>query len=221
MNFELFNSLKNDRAEGGFVQQFINEIKECLLNSGNTKENNISKKTITKENYSAESDLEIKNTKIRQGLKQEGCIYVVVDNCLKGAYLENTETGRIYNEQDFPKGMEELLVEDNVFIYQNGQYVYDYELTGKYRDSFVSIQEAEKAQAKFSKEFNKRGLDSETTFKISSGNHQKDEIVTLSYKDKYDNIKEIEVPSLLIPYFLYDFTILKYDTKLECFYKDN
>lgn len=226
MNFELFNSLKNDRAEGGFVQQFINEIKECLLNSRNEKndnEFNISDETATIEE--SPTVLNTGNVQARQGLRQEGCIYAIdVDGAdLDVVYMINTETGMVEQEQYkyFPKEMEKYICGDHVYIFENGQYRYNPELTDEYMNSFVSIPQAEKAQEKFSKEFYKRGLDSETRFKISNGNRKKDEAVTLSYRDKEGNIKEIEAPSLLIPYFLYDFTILKYDTKLECFYKDN
>ncbi len=226
MNFELFNNLKNDRKEGGFAQQFIDEIKKFLLNSRNEKnekEFNISDETATIERYPIV--LNTGDTKARQGLRQEGCIYAIdVDGADLGAvYMINTETGIVEQEQYkyFPKEMEEYICGDYVYIFKNGQYIYNPELTDEYMNSFVSIPQAEEAQEKFSKEFYKRGLDSETTFKISAGDRKKDETVTLSYRDKDDNIKEIEAPSILIPYFLYDFTILKYDTKLESFYKDN
>lgn len=223
MNFELFNNLNSNKEKGGFVKQFIEEIKQMLFDSRNAKECSICNETATIEKKSTGLDNE--NTKARQGLRQEGCIYVIdVDGAdTDVVYIINTETGMVEKEQYeyFPKEMGEYVCGDYVYIFENGQYIYNPKLTEEYMNSFVSIPEAEKAQAKFSKEFYKRGLDSETTFKISAGDRQKDETVTLSYRDKDDNIKEIEAPSLLIPYFLYDFTILKYDTKLESFYKDN
>lgn len=226
MNFELFNNFKDDREKGGFVQQFIDEIKNFLLNirnEKNEKEFNISDEIATIERYP--TVLNSGNTKARQGLRQEGCIYAIdVDGADSDiVYMINTETGMVEQEQYeyFPKEMEEYICGDHVFIFENGQYIYNHELTDEYMSSFVSIPQAEKAQEKFSNEFYKNGLDSETRFKISAGNRKKDETVTLSYRDKEGNIKEIEAPSLLIPYFVYDFTILKYDTESECFYKDN
>lgn len=223
MNLDLFNNLTADKSRGGLIKQFIEEIKQ-LLKSGDIKADSKNTEIPIKESYSTDLNLETKNTKARPGLKQEGCIYIVdVDgrNSDGSAYLINTETGIIEVEKDFSKEMDKYVYGDHVFIFENGQYVFNDDLTWEYMNNFGSIPEAEKAQAKFSKEFNNRGLDSETTFKISSGNRKKDKTVTLSYKNKDGNIEKIEAPSILIPYFVYDFNIFKYDTKLECFYKDN
>lgn len=222
MNFELFNNLDSNKEKKGWVQQFMEEIQQILFNNKNTKECNMCNETTPIEENP--TPLETKNTKARPGLKQEGCIYVVdVDgrNFDGSAYLINTETGIIEVEKDFSKEMDKYVYGDHVFIFENGQYLFNDELTWEYMNNFGSIPEVEEAQAKFSKEFNNRGLNSETTFKISSGNRKNDKTVTMSYKNKNGSIEKIEAPSILIPYFVYDFNIFKYDIELECFYKDN
>ena len=222
MNFELFNNLDSNKEKRGWVQQFMEEIQQILFNNKNTKECNMCNETTPIEENA--THLETKNTKARPGLKQEGCIYVVdVDgrNFDGSAYLINTETGIIEIEKDFSKEMDKYVYGDHVFIFENGQYLFNNELTWEYMNNLGSIPEVEEAQAKFSKEFNNRGLNSETTFKISSGNRKNDKTVTMSYKNKNGSIEKIEVPSILIPYFVYDFNIFKYDIELECFYKDN
>lgn len=110
MSLNLVNDLINNLKENDFVQNFLNELADTLGNTKNTLD-------ITKNNEKGSS------------LKQEGCVYQVVDLTLHGAALLNTDNYMIAEETDIPKDVLDIIAEDSVLRYIDGKYVYDDELT--------------------------------------------------------------------------------------------
>lgn len=102
MNLDLFNPILNNVKENNFVQNFIKELT----------------------NYLEKAD----NLKI-SSLKQEDCLYQVVDMATDGAYLQNTSNGRISKETDISKDMLDKIGNDFILKYQKGEYIIEEELT--------------------------------------------------------------------------------------------
>lgn len=107
MSLNLVNDLINNLKENDFVQNFLNELADALGNTKNTLDNN----------------------EKGSSLKQEGCVYQVVDLTLNGAALLNTDNHMIAEETDISKELLDEIAEDSVLRYKDGKYVYDDELT--------------------------------------------------------------------------------------------
>ena len=90
--------------EDNFVQSFIEELSNYFekLFDNNIKNNN---------------------------LKQENCIYQVVEMGTDGAYLQNTSNNKISKETDISKEVLNKIGNDSVLIYKNGKYIVEEELT--------------------------------------------------------------------------------------------
>ena len=173
MNLDLLNNLVNSIKENNVVQSFIKELSNYL-----EKENNNER-----------------NRKDNNNLKQENCIYQVVEMDVDGAYLQNTNNNIISKETDISREILNKIGNDSVLRFKNGTYIYEEELTKEFYDSLIDIKEYKHIQDKFVKESNILENDSNTTYKIEL---REDNYCLLSYDNNGKNT--IEVPKQLIPF---------------------
>lgn len=111
MELELFNNLLKDVKENNSVQNFIKDLSNYLE--------------------------EVKrNEKMEEILKQEECLYQVVELAEDGVYLQNTMNNKISKEKDINKDLLSKITNDSILRYQNGKYIYEEEITRKvFRES--------------------------------------------------------------------------------------
>lgn len=111
MELELFNNLLKDVKENNSVQNFIKDLSNYLE--------------------------EVKrNEKMEDILKQEECLYQVVELAEDGVYLQNTMNNKISKEKDINKDLLSKITNDSILRYQNGKYIYEEEITRKvFRES--------------------------------------------------------------------------------------
>ena len=147
------------------------------------------------------------NEKINQlnSLKQENCLYQVVEMGIDCAYLENLENCRVFKENDIPKDILEKISNDTVLKYKDGKYVIEEEITQRFFDSLVGIKEYVDIQKKFTQESNILQNSPDTIYKIQERN-EKYTIVTY----EKNGICTIKVPNELIPYWSKKREYLKY-----------
>lgn len=108
MNLDLFNNILNNVKENNFVQNFIKELT----------------------NYLEKTDNGLPNDSLKtSSLKQEDCLYQVVDMATDGAYLQNISNNRISKETDISKEMLDKIGNDHILKYQKGEYILEEELT--------------------------------------------------------------------------------------------
>ena len=176
LNLEIFNNLLNNVKENSLVQNFIKELSNYLENTSNQLSDQ-------------------KNNTKTNSLKQENCLYQVVDMDIDGAYLQNINNNRVSKETDISKEVLDNLGNDFVLRYQNGEYIFEEELTQKFFDSLVGIKEYEEIQNKFIEESNILEIDTDTKYKIEI---KDEEYSVLSYgREEKSTIK---VPNELIPF---------------------
>ena len=164
MNLDLFNNLLNNAKENNFVQNFIKELSNFLEKGKNKMKEN--------------------------SLKQEDCLYQVVEIDTDGAYLQNVENNKIFKETDID--ILDKIENDTVLRYKDGKYVVEEELTQKFLDSLIGIKEYREIQDKFVQESNILELDPNIQFKIEE---KEENCAILSYGEN-----TIEVPNELIPF---------------------
>lgn len=172
MQLDFFNNLLSNIKEKSVVQNFINELSDYLENLNN----------------------KISNKK-NDGLKQEGCIYQVIDIGTDGAYLQNVSNNKIMYEEDIPKELLNKIGNDTVLSYQKNRYFIEEELTQKFFDNLVGIKEYQEIQDKFIKESNMLKNAPNTKYKIEEKNES---YYILSYKT--DEVYNLKVPKELIPF---------------------
>lgn len=175
MNLDLFNNLVNSVKENNIIQSFIKELSNYL-----EKENN---KILNKEHNS------------KATLKQENCLYQVVEMDIDGAYLQNTANNRISKETDISREILNKIDNDSVLRFKNGSYIYEEELTKKFYNSLIDVKKYKNIQNKFVKESKILEIDPDTRYKIEL---DEDNYYLLSYEDKGKNT--IEVPKELVPF---------------------
>jgi len=173
LNLDLLNNLVNSIKENNVVQSFIKELSNYL-----EKENN-----------------KVHNKKTDNTLKQENCIYQVVEMDVEGAYLQNTENNCISKETDISKEILNKIGNDSVLRFKNGSYIYEEELTKEFYDSLIDVREYKDIQDNFIKESNILEIDADTIYKIES---HENNYCLLSYNNNGKNT--IEVPKQLIPF---------------------
>lgn len=171
LQLDFFNNLLNNVKENNVVQNFIKELSDHLENKSKPLSSQIN------------------------SLKQEDCLYQVVEMGTDGAYLQNVKNNKIFYETDIPKEILVKIGNDSVLRNQNGEYVIEEELTQKFFDSLVGIKEYKEIQNNFTRKTKILEIDSNTKFKIEIKN--KDYSV-LSYGNDENNL--IKVPNELIPF---------------------
>ena len=67
-------------------------------------------------------------------LKQEECLYQVVDRSLNGVYLQNLKSNKVFEETDLPKELLDKIGNDYILRYKDGEYIYEEELTDKFME---------------------------------------------------------------------------------------
>lgn len=108
LNLDLFNNILNNVKQNNVVQNFIKELTNYLEKADNGISND---------------SLEISS------LKQEDCLYQVVDMDTDGAYLQNINNGRVSKETDLSKEILDKIGNDHILRYQKGEYMIEEELT--------------------------------------------------------------------------------------------
>lgn len=173
MNLDLLNNLVNSIKENNVVQSFIKELSNYLEKANNNE----------------------RNRKDDNNLKQENCIYQVVEMDVDGVYLQNTNNNIISKETDISREILNKIGNDSVLRFKNGNYIYEEELTKEFYDSLIDIKEYKNIQDNFVKESNILENDSNTTYKIELCENN---YCLLSYDN--NGKKTIEVPKQLIPF---------------------
>lgn len=140
-------------------------------------------------------------------LRQEDCLYYVVDGNLETAYLKNLNIDVIFEEVDLPEELKGKIWKDDFLIYKNGEYSLQRELTDALFKSFISISEYEKIREEFIETSKIEEINPDIRYRVLSYNEEK-ETTTLYYED--NGIKEIEVPNKLLPLRVYEWKILYY-----------
>ena len=176
MNLDLFNNLLNNAKENNIIKNFIKELSNSLEKSN--KNDNI---------------IETNN------LKQEDCLYQVVEMDVDGLYLQNTNNNRVSKETDISKEILDKIGNDSVLRYKDGKYIYEEGLTQKFIDNLVGIKEYKEIQNSFIKESNILEMDLNTRYKLES---REDNYCLLSYEN--DEKNTIKVPNELIPFWTKD-----------------
>ena len=138
-------------------------------------------------------------------LKEDGCLFQVVDMIENGVILLNTRNDVVFEEKNISKELINKLGNDYILKYENGEYIFEEELTEEFFDSLLSINEFEDIKNKFIKESNILEIDSQTRYNVL---FREDDYSILSYGN--DKNQTIMVPNELLPYFINDNTILYY-----------
>ena len=181
MNLDLFNNLVNNVKENNIVQSFIKELSNYL-----EKQNN----KLLNEEYNRKD-----NRKDNGTLKQENCLYQVVEIDVDGVYLQNVENNNVSKEMDISKEILNKLGNDSVLRFKDGSYIYEEELTKQFYDSLIDVKKYKNIQDNFVKESNILEIDSDTRYKIELS---KDNYCLLSYDN--NGKSTIEVPKELRPF---------------------
>ncbi len=147
--------------------------------------------------------------------RTENDLYVVVERGLNSAYLQNVNTNIVFEETNFSDDVFNLLHNDVVVSFKDGEYVYEDKITGDWMKSFISINEHNEALQELMNEPNFSKIDfSNTTFGITSRDNN---YTILSYGESKQDI--LKVPNKLISYWVDDNSILYYDKDDKFFYK--
>ena len=173
MSLDLFNNLFNHAKENNFIQNFIKELSEVIEKSNNG----------------------ISNKRTDDNLKQEDCLYQVIEIDADGAYLQNTSNNKISKENDIPKEILDKIGNDSVLRYKDGKYIFEESITNQFLDSLVDIAKYQEIKDKFVNESNILEIDSNTRYKLQS---KKQDSCILTYGQ--DEKNNIQVPKELIPF---------------------
>lgn len=74
-----------------------------------------------------------KHTK-EEGLKQEDCLYQVVDRSINGVFLQNLKDNKVYEEKDMSPELLSKIGNDYILRYKEGEYIFEEELTDKFME---------------------------------------------------------------------------------------
>ena len=110
MNLDIFNNLINDSKDNKLIQNFMKELSN-YLNKAEGKEIN--------------------------ALREEDCLYQVVDRSLKGVYLQNMRDNRVYEETKMPQEILDKISNDYILRYKDGEYIIEEELTDKFFEGLI------------------------------------------------------------------------------------
>lgn len=123
MNLEIFNNLINATKDNDIVQNFIKELSNFLQNETEGKDNNM---------------LQEKKPNIND-LKQENCLYQVVDRSKNGVYLQNLSNNKVFEETSIPKELLDKIGNDYILRYKDGEYIFEEELTDDFFNGLIDI----------------------------------------------------------------------------------
>ena len=171
MNLEIFKAITNNFDDK--VESFISELTEKLNNS--------------KDKLLEEQDIRLNK------LREEDCLYYVIDSDLETVYLQNLNNNIKFEEKDLPSEIKKEVFTDCILRYKNGEYIWDKEMTDKFMNTLVSAGELNQIKEKFARETKIENNDSNMLYSVMSHN---DEYTMLSY----DYNKTVKVPNVLIPF---------------------
>jgi len=171
MRLEFLEELKNNLDNK--VENFLNELSEHLNNSKDKLVNN-------------------QDTRLNQ-LREEDCLYYVIDSDLETVYLQNLNNNIRFKETDMSPEMKREVFTDCILRYKNGEYIWDKELTDKFMNTLVSAGELSKIKEEFTKESKIEENAPDTRYNVLSHG---DEHTILSY----NGTKIVKVPNALMPF---------------------
>ena len=171
MNLEFFKDITNNLDDK--VESFISELTEKLNNS--------------KEKLPEEQDGRLNE------LREEGCLYYVIDSDLETVYLQNLNNNIKFEEKDLPSEIKEQVFTDCILRYKNGEYIWDKEMTDKFMNTLVSAGEFSQIKENFAKETQIENNAPNTLYNVMA---QNDEYTMLSYEKN----KTVKVPNVLMPF---------------------
>lgn len=173
MKLNIFEEIKNNLDDK--VENFIKELSEQLNNSKEKTQNEV---------------------KVRvNDLREEDCLYYVIDSDLETVYLQNLNNNIKFEEKDLPLEIRKEVFTDCILRYKNGEYIWDKEMTDKFMDTLVSAGEFSKIKEEFSQETQIEKNTPNTLYNVMSHN---DEYTMLSYE--HNGSKTIKVPNVLMPF---------------------
>lgn len=132
MNLDLFNDLINNIKESDSIKKFINELTDYLTNSKKETDNKLSNQD------------QSKNIDEKQNLREENCLYQVVDISKDGVYLLNINNNRIFEETNISKELKDKIGNDYILRYKDGTYIFEEELTDDFFNNLTDINEYKK-----------------------------------------------------------------------------
>lgn len=180
MDFNLFPSLqKNGKEKENMASSLITALSNALNNKGEIKE------------VTTTAEPEIENATYHR----ENGLYQVIDFSSKGVWLQDTRSGKTFEENNLPKDFLNSLTNDSILRYQNGAYSLEEEITEDFLNSLVDIGTLKKIQETFQKESGILQLDTTTKFQVEQ---RKKETTIVSFAN---GAKTLEVPNALVPYF--------------------
>lgn len=174
MKLEFFQEIKDNFDNK--VENFINELSEHLNDS---KEKEISN--------------DEQSTRLNS-LREEDCLYYVIDSNLNEVYLRNLNNNISFNETNLPQEIKCQVFTDCFLRYKNGEYIWEKDLTEKFWDTLVSPSELEKIKENFIQESKIQENDPNTNYNVLS---HEDDYTILSYDN---GMKTIKVPNALMPF---------------------
>ena len=125
MNLDLFNNLINNIKESDTIKKFINELTDYLKNSKNETDN----------------QEQAKNIDERHNLREENCLYQVVDLSKDGVYLQKMNDRIIFEETNISKELKDKIGNDYILRYKDGTYIFEEELTDDFFNNLIDINE--------------------------------------------------------------------------------
>ena len=123
MNMDFFKQLEcnpRNKEEREFVDNFITELTDYL-------------------NCFKEKVINDRKEERLNNLREEDCLYQVVDLSSKGVYLQNTKNNIIFEETNIPQELKKILSKDFILSYKNGKYIFEEELTDIFYKNMVDI----------------------------------------------------------------------------------
>ena len=124
----------------------------------------------------------------------ENTLYQVVDFSENGVYLQNTDTNEIFEETELSDDLMDLIQNDSILRFIDGDYIIEEELTEEFMNSMLGIKEFRDMQSNFIENSGINENDVETTYVVNEIN---DDYLLLSYSDG-----DIQVPRPLTPFFI-------------------
>ena len=188
MKFNLFNDLENT-IKNSEINNFLKEISE-FLNKFTHDISNLAKKEIDE----------------TECFREENCLYHVVEGRKDSIFLQNINTGKIFEETKLSDELKNNISTDFVLRYKNGEYLIEEDLTEKFFDSLVDVKEYERLQQNFINTTDLDTLNSNARFKILSRNENN----TVFYFVN-DSTNTIEVPNALVPFFADENKVFYFD----------
>lgn len=70
----------------------------------------------------------------KESLKQDNCLYQVIDRSINGVYLQSLSNNKIFEETHLPQELLEKIGNDYILRYKDGKYIFEEELTDEFME---------------------------------------------------------------------------------------